>query len=437
MSNFVFSSDERSLPRPSARVVPALLYGGSPPRSGTVCIGSPVLRAVSRLGLEADETAFDLLTIALAVTAGDTFSDRSEAADGWVREISLTIPLHDPGRWGAATPVLQQALNFLSGDNWNIQLTAGGPEAPLPQKRGTKIVSTVGHDCVSLFSGGLDSAVGVLDLVANGKRPLLVSHTYRGDSQRQASIHAKLPGHLSRFGTSLNPRSLLDTPNDVQMRTRSFNFLAFGALAAATMARHGITPGPVTLYVPENGLIALNPPLTPRRIGALSTRTTHYHYLSLIQDILRMVGIPVVLENPYQLSTKGEMMRKCLDQKTLARIAPETVSCGKWKRKRIQCGKCVPCLIRRSSFLASGMKDKTKYGAGNDLNAVLAKASGHDDLLAMMLACQAMPTVNIGQWIAKTGPLPLQRGYRDGLVKVAEKGMKEVRQYLRAEGVPV
>lgn len=436
MNNFVFSSDEGLLPSATAKVTPALLYGGSPPKSGSVCIGGPVLREVSRLGLTADEAAFDFLTLALAVTAGDTFSDRSEAADGWSRRINLTIPLCDPGRWATSIPLIEQALNFLSGDSWSIRLTDNGPEPPTP-KKGKNLVSTLDHDSVSLFSGGLDSAIGALDSVAQGKRPVLVSHAYRGDAYHQALIHPRLPGRLSRLATSAHPVSLLSTPNDVQMRTRSFNFLALGTLVAATMARHGIAPSPITLYVPENGLIALNPPLTPRRIGALSTRTTHYHYLSLIQQILIKVGIPVILENPYQVSTKGEMMRNCLDQKALERIASDTISCGKWKRTGTQCGKCVPCLIRRSSFHAAKMKDKTEYGAGSDLCAVLSSASGHDDLLAMMLACQAVPTANMGQWIAKTGPLPLDRDHRDALVQVAARGMQEVRRFLRSRDIRV
>lgn len=54
-----------------------------------------------------------------------------------------------------------------------------------------------------------------------------------------------------------------------------------------------------TLRVPENGLIALNVPLDPLRLGALSTRTTHPFYMARWNDLLSALGIPGRLENPY------------------------------------------------------------------------------------------------------------------------------------------
>lgn len=118
-----------------------------------------------------------------------------------------------------------------------------------------------------LFSGGLDSTIGALDLLAKGTKPLLVSHAYRGDQARQNEIHAKLPVKLSHFAPNANPTGAAVT--DVSMRTRSLNFIAFGAVAAAVLAP--FTNKVVPLFMPENGVISLNPPLTPRRIGSLST----------------------------------------------------------------------------------------------------------------------------------------------------------------------
>ena len=116
------------------------------------------------------------------------------------------------------------------------------------------------------------------------------------------------------------------------MRTRSFNFLAYGASVGSTLAQVRVTSKPVELFVPENGLIALNLLMTPHRIGALSTRTTHPHFLGLFQQLLDVVGLPVLVNNPYSLKTKGEMLVECLDRASLDFLVSETVSCGKWKR---------------------------------------------------------------------------------------------------------
>lgn len=441
MTRLVFDDDADRLPSGaqgnSSGIVPVLLYGRRPPGQGTACVGGPVVPAVRRLGVHAHPLAFDFLTIAMAVTAADTFVDRRQAADGWARELTLEIPLAVPTPWQRVMPTLQAALNFLSGDIWSFTFTDRGPRPPAPQVRG-HLTRLEGHDCTSLFSGGLDSAIGVLDLLRSGRRPVLISHSYSGDAKRQGLIRGQLPVEVSQFSAMANPVSKLEGVNDVQMRTRSFNFLAYGTLVAATMAARGFASVPVALHVPENGLIALNPPLTSRRIGSLSTRTTHPHFLALIQNLLTDVGIPVTVETkPYNLLTKGEMLRACGDQSTLRAVAGRTVSCGKWKRSRVQCGRCVPCLIRRSAFHAARMPDTTEYGsAGVDLERVMENEELRDDLAAMLLATRNLSTRNVRTRVMQSGPLPQERIARDALFDVATRGMSEVAAYLEHLGLP-
>ena len=441
MTRLVFDDDADRLPSGaqgnSSGIVPVLLYGRRPPGQGTACVGGPVVSAVRRLGVPAHPSAFDFLTIAMAVTAADMFVDRRQAADGWARELALEIPLAAPTQWQRVMPTLQAALNFLSGDIWSFTFTGRGPRPPAPQTRG-HLTRLEGHDCTSLFSGGLDSAIGVLDLLRSGRRPVLISHSYSGDAKRQGLIRGQLPVEVSQFSAMANPVSKLEGVNDVQMRTRSFNFLAYGTLVAATMAARGFVAAPVALHVPENGLIALNPPLTSRRIGSLSTRTTHPHFLALIQNLLTDVGIPVTIETkPYNLLTKGEMLRACGDQLTLRVVAGRTVSCGKWKRSRVQCGRCVPCLIRRSAFHAARMTDTTEYGsAGVDLERVMENEELRDDLAAMLLATRNLSARNVRTRVMQSGPLPQERAARDALFDVATRGMSEVAAYLEHLGLP-
>jgi hypothetical protein len=237
-----------------------------------------------------------------------------------------------------------------------------------------------------------------------------------------------------RFGAQASPVGWLDHDNDVQMRTRSFNFIAMGVVMAAALLRPGVAR--TTLFVPENGLIALNPPLTRRRIGALSTRTTHPYYLHLIAEVLDDVGLPIDLINPYAHKTKGEMMAECHDQARLATIASGTVSCGKWKRTGEQCGRCVPCLIRRAAFRHSGIADETPYQAkGLDLYQFFERDEDPDDLMAMLLAARRLSTMDFDRWIAMTGPMPLVAADRAGRVNAARRGMMEVRDFLRSEAL--
>lgn len=424
--------DLAKLPHPRANVIPVHLYGGVPKKAGMAAIGHGIYDRLTRLKAALDPVAFDFLSLSMAVTAADTFVNRNDAADGWARDIGLTVALSDPTRWTPVVPDLTKALNFLSGDVWEINIVAGGEKPPVFNRRNRWVIDPAPCDCACLFSGGLDSAIGVLDLVKQGRNPILVSHAYNNDALRQEEILPKLGANLVRFGAQANPRRRLEASHDVQMRTRSFNFLAMGVLMASSLAVPAKNRR--TLFIPENGLIALNPPLTPRRIGALSTRTTHPYYLHMMQSVLDRVGLHVDIENPYASKSKGEMMKACLDQVRLSAIVDRTVSCGKWKRKRTQCGRCVPCLIRRAAYHGSGMKDNTDYQPeGRDLEDFLEHGNDSDDLMAMLIAVRRLPKTDVAKWVSQTGPMPLAAADRDSRVDAVRRGMIEVENYLRSQ----
>ena len=422
------------LPEATDSLIPIHLFGSRPDQEGRAALGWGIYDELTRLRAPLHPIAFDFLSISLAVIASDTFVSRDDAADGWAREINLTVALNDPDTWVPVLPKLVRALNFLSGDAWSVNVEGGGDEPPAFNHRVRRSIDPKGCDSACLFSGGLDSAIGALDLRANGRNPILVSHAYRGDAAKQREILPQLGRSAVRFGAQASPIGWLDHGNDLQMRTRSFNFLAMGVLMAAALLRPGVSR--TTLFVPENALIALNPPLTRRRIGALSTRTTHPYFLHLIEEILGEVGLPIDLTNPFVHKTKGEMMLECLDQVRLAKIANATVSCGKWKRTGVQCGRCVPCLIRRAAFHRAGFVDKTPYQAkGFDLHQYFEHEDDPDDLMAMLLAARRLDTMDIDRWIAKTGPMPLVAPDRAERVNAARRGMVEVRDFLHSEAL--
>lgn len=55
------------------------------------------------------------------------------------------------------------------------------------------------------FSGGLDSAIGAIDLMEKGRAPLLVSHAYKGDKTYQDKIALAFKGRYSRFEVNADP----------------------------------------------------------------------------------------------------------------------------------------------------------------------------------------------------------------------------------------
>lgn len=77
--------------------------------------------------------------------------------------------------------------------------------------------------------------------------------------------------------------------------------------ALAAMATDALGVG--LIHVPEIGLISLNVPLDPMRLGALSTRITHPFYMARSNEILASLGLPIRLENRYRFQTKGSTAR--------------------------------------------------------------------------------------------------------------------------------
>lgn len=437
MNRLAFHVDDDPIPATDVGgTAHVLLYGPRPKRLGSGSIGGKLDLAVRRLGVPVNPVAFDFLSIALAVVAADTFVDRGTwAANGWARELELEVPLARPAVWQDVASDLERALRFLSGDIWKLSFRSGGKEPPLKEAVLRHFRTHIGigpTDSVCLFSGGLDSLIGARQLVDEGRTPLLVSHSYRGDQSYQKYLAPRLRKSLPRFAANANPVFSGPNKNDTSMRTRSFGFLAYGVVAASAVLTKKSSMESIELFVPENGFIALNAPLTRRRIGSHSTRTTHPSFLGQVQAIFHKVGLPIRLENRYRHKTKGEMLLDLKPGPELANTALATVSCGKWKRKSKQCGHCVPCLIRRAAFAKAGITDTTSYqyrvGEAWDRHDI------RDDIIAMLVAIGRGKKGQRHRAIA-SGPLPLDPLEREGWFGVHERGLEEVRAYLKSQGL--
>lgn len=433
MKTLFIHHDYMLLPLATEDLIPVQVYGmGHHSRPDISLIGHPIVQKIKRLGVNLDPVVMDFLTISLAVTAADCFIKRTDSDDGWTRELSLKIHLWKPEHWYRSKKKLEKILHFLSGDLWDLEFLPGGYESPIPfeSRKGYKLNPVRDLDCISLFSGGLDSAIGVIDLLHKNAKPLLVSHGYKGDKQHQDYIIPYLPGKFSIFSANADPHHAFNEQMDISMRTRSLTFLAFSVVGSNALKVVNQLDD-VTVYVPENGLISLNAPLTPRRVGSFSTRTTHPHFINTIQEIFDDVGISVKLINPYQFSTKGEMVQSCLNQEVLALVLPLTVSCSHWKRKNQQCGCCFPCIIRRAAVLKGDHVEPSHYREQN-ISAALLKNT-KDDLFAIIGAITKLDKRSINNWVMNSGPLPMNN--IDKFREVFVRGMLETKDLLMAENV--
>lgn len=345
-----------------------------------------ILGQLMQRGMYPSETAIDLAILAASVTAADTrISRQDDAQDSWTREIDLYLPVSDVDLWSGNTKLIERILRFLTGDLWCVSFRARQKGMESLIERPSELFGTT-LDTVCLFSGGLDSYVGAIDLLENGKNPIFVSHYKDASTKSQEICAARLSKQYGDFGprhvranVSFNKNDLPKLGTETTTRGRSFIFFALAVLAAD--ATDGTTP----IYVPENGLISLNVPLDPLRLGAWSTRTTHPFYMARWQELLDNLGIGAELLNPYRFKTKGEMLSECSNSTFIAKNYDITISCssitkGRWKKRPPgHCGYCTPCLLRRASIEAAFGKDATTYSIPNlyaqPLNARKAESS--------------------------------------------------------------
>lgn len=396
--------------------IPVLLYGVATEKLAGV--GHPIVEQCRLLSRAPSPTAWDLLSFALGVTAADSFVKRSDAANGWTREMDLTVEVIDPAPWVKLGPDLEATLRFLTGDIWKVHFQEKG--SPVPGLKYQRYKDG-GCDAVCLFSGGLDSFIGVLDISADKRVPYLVSCAYPKDSEKQRALVGRLGiPKFRHFAANPDPRWAHE--NETSMRSRSLLFLALGALIASTIRQKAKEP--VDLFLPENGFISLNVPLTSRRLGSLSTRTTHPHFIDGVRELFHRLGLNVRIVNPYQFETKGQMLRNCKGQSVLRELSSSTVSCGKWKRKSQQCGRCLPCVIRRAAFAAAKIPDGTDYRFPD-----LTEIDDPADLVAIRQAYLSMKD-NPEKWIRRAGPLPADPTVRKALADVFVNGLKEVDCYI-------
>jgi hypothetical protein len=393
--------------------------------NGHGAVGSTIPHIVRGERLRPAARAWDFAAISMAVVAADEGCTRTGSADGWTRQIELTVAVADSNFWTGQAAHMARMLAFLTGDIWRLTFVSGGHQ-PAPDKN----AAWRPEDVVCLLSGGLDSLIGAIDLVKKGKKPLFVSQVAKGDKQQQRVFaHTLSPGSLH---LQMNHNARMPHTSERSQRARSMVFFGFGALAATSLKAYE-AGGRVPLVIPENGYISVNVPLTPLRRGSLSTRTTHPNFLGMLQQLFDTAGLRIDITNPYQLKTKGEMLKECLDQAKLKELASHSTSCGRFARSGFrQCGRCVPCLVRRAAFEEWGAGDGTKYRF-DDLGKAGPKYRDFDDVRSAAVAVRTLNSAGLQGWVG--GALnSVGLAERPNLGAVAERGLREIERFLSAQG---
>jgi len=399
-----------------------------------------VLDQLNKINVTPSERAVDLLVIAAAVHIADTSTSRSKfSTDGWTRQIGIHVPVSDKKVWAQTSEHLQRMLKFLTGDYWTFHFR-DRPQSHKTLATPSDKLDLSNFDPVSLFSGGLDSLIGAIDLLGSGRKPLFISHYW--DSEASSAQKALNQGLIKEYGEAsfkvlrarigVTKPHLVEAGSEGSQRARSFLFYSMAAIAADALKTTD------SVLIPENGLIALNVPMDPLRLGSLSTRTAHPFFISSMQKLCADVGMSTKFENPYRFKTKGEMVAGCSNKKLLKALAPSSMSCSspakvRWLGDTPQhCGYCVPCLIRRASLKAGlKTKDQTEYYLDDLWDRSLdSKDAEGRDIRSFIYAARTLKKKNTKAEYLVRKPGPLPSAEIADYASVYSRGMAEVAKFL-------
>ncbi len=293
----------------------------------------------------------DLLEVAAYVYAADCATRRGrqwtdgDSKEPWSRDFAFVIAVREPEFWASQqiSSQLAELLNFLSNDKYSFTFVPLKRERP-DQQRYFEFGDREdwpfhAPERVIMFSGGLDSLAGAVEMAKTGGGLTLVSHRPVSTlSSRQRNLFRALkrefPGRLIHVPVWINKREGLG--RESSQRTRSFLYAALGAVVGES-----VQAGGVRFY--ENGIVSLNFPVADEVVRARASRTTHPVALQALQALCsKITGRDFVVDNPYLFKTKTEVIAG-LGVNGAAHLIPHTCSCAHsmFKPKmQSHCGSC-------------------------------------------------------------------------------------------------
>lgn len=328
----------------------------------------------------ASKEAVDFFLFSATIYGIDRFINRRvNSVDGWSRELNVKFPVRNVSKWNKAKAHIEEMVSFLTGDYWTFEFYDSNFTIPnkLPLENSFKD----NFAKVSLFSGGLDSLIGLLNFLNDNKdeKVILASH-YDGDmkgvrSDQEGLLKILKKEYPNRIVNIEAIKVTLDNTVNKEKTFRARSILFIGIAVIMADAKK------IDIEVPENGTVSLNYPLNPSRRSACSTRTTHPNLINLIQNVWTILGITTKITNPFEFSTKGEMVSRYKGNTLAKEVFLKSNSCGKRRPDQRRgnpeakhCGVCMPCVYRRAALHTIGLDKNDQYGDKiKDLDKFLTK----------------------------------------------------------------
>jgi 7-cyano-7-deazaguanine synthase in queuosine biosynthesis len=317
----------------------------------------------------------DLLELAGYIFAADrcVFRGPKTALEyqRWSRSFEFHVRVRDYDFWSKPVvgETLARALLFMSGDaSYKFYFEPGfsTPPTGLFDRPGFSIHSGERVQ-VTLFSGGLDSLCGALELLSSGTdKIILVSHqskTVTTHTQRAlvAALSKKYPRRIHHYSFECTLRGI--RAQEESQRTRSFLYTSIAYAIASVCGQN-------TFHVYENGVTSLNLRRREDQLNARTSRTTHPQTIGKLADFFSLLGESnVSIRLPFLYHTKTDVVLSLVSR--APDLISSSVSCTKAFQTHGQathCGHCFQCIDRRIAMFGASAQELDHRGLySNDI----------------------------------------------------------------------
>lgn len=313
----------------------------------------------------------DLLEIAGYIFAADRYCSRgsnlANELHRWSREFDFHFKVRDLEFWRKEEiqKLLNDALKFMTGDhNYKFTFYKAEPDFPTSLFDNEDFIPDHPENCkIVLFSGGIDSLAGVIELINETDSEIWLASHQSGSTkikrtQRKLfeAIEEKYPGRCKHYKYQCGLS--VDTSNDESQRTRPLLYMA----TAFTLAR-AYKQNEITVY--ENGITSINLPETQDLMNGRASRTTHPKTIVLLEKLFRKIADePFHIHHPYLLKTKTEVV-EFLKKYDALDLLNSSVSCSGTRKNMsdfTHCGECGQCIDRRFAVYAAEVEKYDEAG---------------------------------------------------------------------------
>lgn len=297
-----------------------------------------------------DSLMRDLINISVATFSVDRRIERRVSTGSLsTRKIEIKIDVSNIEKWLKVKEVLEKTVSFVTYDTIKYKFNESKELKIINKNKKLDLEA----DCVSLFSGGLDSLSGSKYLNDKGKRSKFVSVQHGKTKTLLKEVYEEShPGPHIIFRVRVPSPSTSKWSRESTQFSRSLMYLSFGLAVAKELDIN-------ELFIPESGVVATQVGLNEGRLVSRTVNPTFIeYYRELISNLFPKWDIKI--ENPYKYNTKAEVVENLIPGKLDAIRKTNSCSHTIWYGSK-PCGLCMQCIMRNISLAANGLDPKEDF----------------------------------------------------------------------------